>query len=103
MSYIPKRLIDMNLLINMSQNNPLVKDMPTRLIAYDIPIITNTSLKVFKIEKQIENIKSGGFKKIGPNLLNGILFIIVCLIIYSVLHYKYYKKKESQIKIHGGT
>lgn len=96
MSYIPKRLIDINLLQNMVLNNPLVKDTPTRLIAYDIPTITNVPIKICKIDKQIEKIKSGGYKKIGPNLLNGLLFISVCLIIYSVLHYKYYKKKESQ-------
>ena len=96
MSYIPRRLIDINLLQNMVLNNPLVKDTPTRLISYDIPTITNAPIKIFKMDKQIEKIKSGGYKKIGPTLLNGFLFIAVCIIIYSVLHYKYYKKKESK-------
>ena len=96
MTYIPKRLIDINLLQNMVRNNPLVNDTPTRLIAYDIPTITNAPIKLSQIDKKIEQIKNGGYKKIGPNLLNGFLFISVCIIIYSVLHYKYYKKRESQ-------
>jgi hypothetical protein len=103
MSYIPKRLIDVNLLQNMVLSNPLIKEIPTRLISYDIPIVTNAPIKLSKVEKQIEQIKSGGFKKIGPGLLNGIVFVLVCLLIYWVLHYKYYKKKESLDKINGST
>ncbi len=103
MSYIPKRLIDVNLLQNMIVNNPLIEETPIRLISYDIPIATNAPLKLSKVEKQIEKIKSGGFKKIGPALLNGVVFVVVCLLIYWVLHYKYYKKKESLAKINGST
>lgn len=95
MAYVPKRLIDMNLLQNMALNNPLLNNTQTRLLNYELP---NIPIKVNKVEKEIERIKSGGVKKIGPSLLNGILFVGICLLIYWVLHYKYYKKKESMYK-----
>ena len=44
----------------------------------------------------MDQIKIGGVEKIGSSLLNGLMFVGICIVIYSVLHYKYYKKKESQ-------
>ena len=96
MSYVPKRLIDINLLQNMVSLNPLINKPSSRLLTYDIPII-NTPIKTQKIVslgEKIDKIKTGGFEKIGYSLLNGLMFITVCIIIYSVLHYKYYKKKN---------
>ena len=87
MSYVPKRLIDMNVLQNMTRNN-----QTSRLLDYEIPI------KVNRVENEIERIKTGGVKKIGPSILNGVVFVGTCLLIYWVLHYKYYKKKESMYK-----
>jgi hypothetical protein len=95
MSYLPKRLIDINLLKNMVQQNPFTKEPTARLLAYDVPKIVKP-IGISKVDKQIQKIKNSGFDEIGPSLLNGLLFIAVCLIIYSVLYYKYYKKKESQ-------
>ncbi len=97
MSYLPKRLIDINLLQNMVSKNPLIQEPTIRLLSYnDIPTITKPSIEISKIDKQIEKIKNSGIESIGPSLLNGLLFIVICIIIYSVLYYKYYKKKESQ-------
>ena len=96
MSYLPKRLIDINLLQNMVSQNPFTKEPTSRLLAYDVPTIVKPPSELLKVDKQIEKIKNSGFVEIGPSLLNGLLFIIICLIIYSVLYYKYYKKKESQ-------
>lgn len=96
MSYLPKRLIDINLLQNMVSKNPLIKEPTTRLLSYDVPTIVKPSIEISKVDKQIEKIKNSGFDQIGPSLLNGLLFVVICLIIYSVLYYKYYKKKESQ-------
>ncbi len=93
MTYVPKRLIDINILQNMAQNNPVLQNTQTRLLNYELP--KSIPIKVNKVEKEIERIKTGGVKKIGPSLLNGILFVVTCLLIYWVLHYKYYKKKES--------
>ncbi len=93
MSYVPKRLVDINILQNMALNNHMINNGQTRLINYEVPV--GIPIKPNKIEKEIEKIKSGGFKKIGPSLLNGIIFISICLLIYWILHYKYYKKKES--------
>lgn len=87
MSYVPKRLIDMNVLHNMARNN-----QPSRLLNYEIP------MKVNRVENEIERIKTVGVKKIGPSILNGVVFVGTCLLIYWVLHYKYYKKKESMYK-----
>jgi hypothetical protein len=95
MSYLPKRLIDINLLQNMVQQNPFTKEPTARLLAYDVPKIVKP-IGISKVDKQIQKIKNSGFDEIGPSLLNGLLFIVICLIIYSVLYYKYYKKKESQ-------
>jgi hypothetical protein len=96
MSYLPKRLIDINLLQNMVSQNPFTKEPAARLLAYDVPKIVKPPSELLKVDKQIQKIKNSGFEEIGPSLLNGLLFIIICLIIYSVLYYKYYKKKESQ-------
>jgi hypothetical protein len=95
MSYVPKRLIDINLLQNMVSLNPLVGNPSTRLLTY-VPIINNPikSEKIISLGEKIDKIKTGGFEKIGYSLLNGLMFITVCIIIYSVLHYKYYKKKS---------
>ncbi len=92
MTYVPRRLIDMNILQNMALNNPVLQNTQTRLLNYELP---KNIPQVNKVEKEIERIKTGGVKKIGPSILNGILFIVTCLLIYWVLHYKYYKKKES--------
>jgi hypothetical protein len=93
MSYVPKRLIDMNILQNMALNNQML-NTSTRLLNYEQP---NIHMNVNRVDKAIDRIKTGGVKKIGPSLLNGILFVSICLLIYWVLHYKYYKKKESRI------
>lgn len=95
MSYLPKRLIDINLLQNMLSKNPLIQEPNTRLLSYDIPTIGNPPIGMSKIDKQIEKIKNSGIEGIGPSLVNGLVFIVICIIIYSVLYYKYYKKKES--------
>ena len=96
MSYLPKRLIDINLLQNMVSQNPFTKEPTARLLAYDVPTIVKPTINLSKVDKQIEKIKNSGFDEIGPSLINGLLFVIICLIIYSVLYYKYYKKKESK-------
>jgi hypothetical protein len=90
MSYVPRRLIDMNVLQNMALNN-----QPSRLLNYELQ---NIPIKVNRVENEIERIKTGGVKKIGPSILNGLVFVGTCLLIYWVLHYKYYKKKESMYK-----
>jgi len=90
MSYVPKRLIDMNVLQNMTRNN-----QTSRLLDYELQ---NIPIKVNRVENEIERIKTGGVKKIGPSILNGVVFVGTCLLIYWVLHYKYYKKKESMYK-----
>jgi len=84
MSYVPKRLIDIELLKHIITQKPV--------LAIEAPIVPVLS----KLEKKISQIKTGGFEKIGSSLLNGLLFLGICVVIYSVLHYKYYKKKESQ-------
>jgi hypothetical protein len=93
MSYVPRRLIDMNILQNMALNNPMLNNTQSRLLNYELP--KNIPIKVNTVEKEIEKIKTGGVKKIGPSILNGVVFVVTCLLIYWVLHYKYYKKKES--------
>jgi hypothetical protein len=90
MSYVPKRLIDIDILQNMTRNN-----QTSRLLNYELP---NIPMKVNRVENEIERIKTGGVKKIGPSILNGVVFVGTCLLIYWVLHYKYYKKKESMYK-----
>ena len=94
MSYVPKRLIDMNVLQNMARNNSTL-NTPSRLLNYELP---NIPIKVNRVDNEIERIKTGGVKKIGPSILNGVVFVGTCLLIYWVLHYKYYKKKESMHK-----
>lgn len=95
MSYVPKRLIDMNILQNMALNNPILNNTHGRLLNYELP---NIPIKANSVNKEIEKIKMGGAKKIGPSILNGVVFVATCLLIYWVLHYKYYKKKESMYK-----
>lgn len=95
MSYVPKRLIDMNILQNMALNNQVLNNTQSRLLNYELP---NIPIKVNRVDKEIDKIKTGGFKKIGPSILNGVVFVGICLLIYWVLHYKYYKKKESMYK-----
>ena len=85
MSYVPKRLIDVDILKHMVSHKPL-------LALEAAPILDKISI----IEKKMDQIKIGGVEKIGSSLLNGIMFVGICIVIYSVLHYKYYKKKESQ-------
>jgi hypothetical protein len=80
----------MNILQNMARNN-----QQSRLLNYDLP---NIPINVNRVENEIERIKTGGVKKIGPSILNGVVFVGTCLLIYWVLHYKYYKKKESMYK-----
>ena len=84
MEYLPKRLIDINLLQNMVLQNPFIKEPSKRLLAYDnIPSITKEPIKIIKLDKQIEKIKTSGLDDIFPSLLNGLLFITMCLIMYS--------------------
>ena len=90
MSYVPKRLIDINILQNMTRNN-----QTSRLLNYEF---SNIPMNVNSVENEIERIKTVGVKKIGPSILNGVVFVGTCLLIYWVLHYKYYKKKESMYK-----
>ena len=94
MSYVPKRLIDMNVLQNMARNNSTL-NTPSRLLNYELP---NIPIKGNRVDNEIERIKTVGVKKIGPSILNGVVFVGTCLLIYWVLHYKYYKKKESMYK-----
>jgi hypothetical protein len=74
----------------MTRNN-----QTSRLLDYELQ---NIPIKVNRVENEIERIKTGGVKKIGPSILNGVVFVGTCLLIYWVLHYKYYKKKESMYK-----
>jgi hypothetical protein len=97
MAYIPNRLIDTNILSHLMIKNPILEKTNTRLIAFDFPlpkpteVITTTS-----VEKTIEKVKDNAFSEMTPGLLNGFLFVSICLIIYYVLYYKYNKKKNQQ-------
>jgi len=57
--------------------------------------ITTPEQQSFLLQREIEQIKQSGMYKIGPSLLNGGIFLLLCLLIYSVLHYKYYRRKGS--------
>jgi hypothetical protein len=46
------------------------------------------------LNEKIEKIKRAGVATIKPALLNGLALVSVCLLIYAVLHYRYYKKCE---------
>jgi len=46
------------------------------------------------LNEKIEKIKQAGVATIKPALLNGLALVSVCLLIYAVLHYRYYKKCE---------
>ena len=50
------------------------------------------------LNEKIEKIKQTGAATIRPTLLNGLALVSVCLLIYAVLHYKYYKKCEQETK-----
>ena len=64
--------------------------------------LTTPEQKHFLLQREIEQIKQSGMYKVGPALLNGAIFFLLCLLIYSVLHYKYYHRngflKKSQTK-----
>ncbi len=98
MSYLPKRLIDVNILHQLINKNPLLQKNNTRLIAYDMPLPNPKDLLPSKIEQKIEKVKDTVFTEMTPSLLNGFLFIFICLIIYYVLYYKYNKKKYGNTK-----
>jgi hypothetical protein len=51
------------------------------------------------LNEKIEKIKQTGAATIRPTLLNGLAMVVVCLIIYAVLHYRYYKKCEKNNNI----
>lgn len=95
-SYIPTRLIDPTILNQLFIKNPVLDKVNSRLIAYDLPIkadISNT-LKINKIDKKINSVKDDIIYEMNPSLLNGIIFISICLLIYFILYYKYTKKKN---------
>jgi hypothetical protein len=50
------------------------------------------------LNEKIEKIKRAGVATIKPALLNGLALVSVCLLIYAVLHYRYYKKCEKNKK-----
>jgi hypothetical protein len=60
----------------------------------NISKITTPEQQQFLLQREIEQIKQNGMYKIGPALLNGGIFLLLCLLIYSVLHYKYYRRKS---------
>jgi hypothetical protein len=104
--YIPTRLIDPKIISQLFNNNPLVTEGPSRLLIYDLPKKSVIPVKTIdfnsetdfrnNIDKKISKIKTSAFKKLLPDLINGILFISVCLIIYYILYYKYNKKKQTK-------
>ena len=50
------------------------------------------------LNEKIDKIKQAGVATIKPTLLNGLALVSVCLMIYAVLHYRYYKKCEKNKK-----
>jgi hypothetical protein len=50
------------------------------------------------LNEKIEKIKQVGAATIRPTLWNGLAVVVLCLIIYAVLHYRYYKKCENNNK-----
>ncbi len=98
MEYTPSRLIDTNILSQLMMKNPIINKTHSRLIAFDMPLPNpDEALKITsKIEKKIEMVKDNAMYEMTPTLLNGFLFISICLIIYYVLYYKYNKKKNQQ-------
>lgn len=97
-TYIPKRLIDTNILLELIKKNPILDKSNTRLIAYELPISNTTNVfnkATSKLEKKLEKLKENMIYEMTPTLINGILFISICLLIYFVLYYKYYKKKNA--------
>ena len=60
----------------------------------NISKITTPEQQQVLLQREIDQIKQSGMYKIGPALLNGSLFLLLCLLIYSVLHYKYYRRKS---------
>ena len=102
-SYITKRLIDTNILLHLMKKNPILDKTNTRLIAYDVPITKTTSSMniTSKLEKKIEKMKDNMLYEMTPSIINGLLFISICLIIYFVLYYKYNKKKNSMLNVNN--
>ncbi len=95
-NYIPKRLIDTNILSQLITKNPILNKIDTRLIAYDMDMPKQNIVipNVSKLEKKIDKLKNTMMSEMTPTLINGILFIITCLLIYYVLSYRYNKKKS---------
>lgn len=56
--------------------------------------ITTPAQTRLLLNEKIEKIKRAGVATIKPALLNGLALVSVCLLIYAVLHYRYYKKCE---------
>jgi hypothetical protein len=104
--YIPTRLIDPRIISQLFDDNPLVAKGPSRLLLYDFPKKSIEPIKKINfnsrtdfrnnLDKKISKIKSSAFNKLLPELINGILFITVCLLIYYILYYKYNKKKQTK-------
>ena len=95
-TYIPKRLIDTNILLQLMKKNPILDKADSRLIAYDIPLPKSSTIikTTSKLEKKIEKLKDNMLYEMTPSIINGLLFITICLLIYFVLYYKYNKKKN---------
>lgn len=104
MNYTPNRLIDPKILTELLQNNPLISKGPTRLLLYNTKltqdVIPNKDIDISSniLNNKISRIKKGVYKKILPDLINGILFISICLLIYYILYYKYNKKNKNKTK-----
>ena len=96
-TYIPKRLIDTNILLQLMKKNPILDKADSRLIAYDIPLPKSSTIikTTSKLEKKIEKLKDNMLYEMTPSIINGLLFITICLLIYFVLYYKYNKKKNA--------
>lgn len=98
-TYIPKRLIDTNLILQLMKKNNIQPNK--RLISFETPISNSTPIPIninFKLEKKIEKMKDNILYEMTPSIINGLLFISVSLLIYFVLYYKYNKKKNEMIK-----
>lgn len=98
--YIPKRLIDTNILIQLMKKNPILEKANTRLIAFDAPLPkpSNIISSATKIEKKIEKLKDNIMYEMTPSIINGLVFVVICLLIYFILYYKYNKKKNQLMK-----
>lgn len=97
-TYVPKRLIDTNILSQLIHKNSVSKKANSRLLSYTtqvpIPLISKNTLQ---LEKRIDKLKDNALYKMTPSIINGILFVSICLLIYFVLYYKFNKKKNKGV------